>query len=61
MMNRLILVTGLVLFLQATGFSQSCLPEGIVFQTQGQIDSFQINFPGCIHIEGGVTIYRRRS
>ena len=32
--------------------SQSCLPEGITFTTQSQIDSFQINYPGCTEIEG---------
>ena len=37
-------------------FSQSCLPEGIVFETQAQVDSFQINYPGCTEIEGDVTI-----
>ncbi len=34
----------------------SCLPEGIVFTTQTQIDSFQINYPGCTEIEGDVGI-----
>ncbi len=34
----------------------SCLPEGIFFTTQAQIDSFQTNYPGCIEIEGSVTI-----
>ena len=37
-------------------FSQSCLPEGITFSTQSQIDSFLINHPGCTEIEGSVTI-----
>lgn len=37
-------------------FSQSCLPEGITFTTQEQIDSFQINYPGCTEIEGNVII-----
>jgi hypothetical protein len=36
--------------------SQPCLPEGITFNTQSQIDSFQINYPGCTVIEGNVTI-----
>lgn len=34
----------------------SCLPEGITFATQAQIDSFQVNYPGCAVIEGDVTI-----
>jgi len=37
--------------------SQSCLPEWIEFTTQSQIDSFQINYPGCTVIEGDVWIY----
>jgi hypothetical protein len=36
--------------------SQSCLPEGITFETQAQIDSFQINYPNCTEIEGEVKI-----
>jgi hypothetical protein len=34
----------------------SCLPEGITFTTQEEIDNFQTNYPGCTEIEGGVTI-----
>lgn len=37
--------------------SQSCLPQGITFITQSQIDSFQIMFPGCTEIEGDLRIY----
>ena len=33
-----------------------CLPEGIAFSTQEEIDNFQINYPGCNMIEGDVTI-----
>lgn len=44
------------LFLSFTGLSQSCLQEGIIFTMQAQIDSFQINYPGCMEIEGDVTI-----
>jgi hypothetical protein len=36
--------------------AQGCLPEGIEFKTQAQIDSFQINYPGCTKIEGNVSI-----
>jgi len=36
--------------------SQSCLPEGITFLSQAQVDSFPINYPGCSEIEGFVTI-----
>ncbi|MCD4730087.1 MAG: T9SS type A sorting domain-containing protein, partial [Bacteroidales bacterium] len=34
----------------------SCLPEGITFTTQAQIDSFQTNYPNCTEIEGDVQI-----
>ncbi len=34
----------------------SCLPEGITFTTQAQIDSFQVNYPGCSEIEGYVKL-----
>ncbi|HOW26424.1 MAG TPA: T9SS type A sorting domain-containing protein [Bacteroidales bacterium] len=34
----------------------ACLPEGITFTTQEQIDNFQANYPGCTEIEGDVTI-----
>jgi hypothetical protein len=36
--------------------AQSCLPEGIVFESQVQIDNFQYDFPDCTEIEGGVVI-----
>jgi hypothetical protein len=36
--------------------AQSCLPEGIEFSTQAQIDNFQTNYPNCTHIEGSVII-----
>jgi hypothetical protein len=33
-----------------------CLPEGITFTTQEEIDNFQTNYPNCNEIEGDVTI-----
>ena len=36
--------------------AQSCLPEGITFTTQAQVDSFQINYQSCSEIEGNVII-----
>lgn len=42
--------------LSQTLISQSCLPSGIVFKTQEDIDSFPIHFPGCHSIDGYVTI-----
>jgi len=34
----------------------ACLPEGVTFTTQAQIDNFQANYPGCLEIAGDVTI-----
>jgi acyl-[acyl carrier protein]--UDP-N-acetylglucosamine O-acyltransferase len=46
-----------VVFLNSTFvFSQGCLPEGITFSNQIQINNFQANYPGCTEIEGDVTI-----
>ncbi len=36
--------------------AQSCLPAGITFSTQAEIDNFPINYPGCTVIEGYVDI-----
>lgn len=36
--------------------AQGCLPQGITFTTQEQIDNFQANYPGCTEIEGTVKI-----
>lgn len=33
-----------------------CLDEGITFTRQGQIDSFQINYPGCTRVLGSISI-----
>ena len=51
-----ILLSALSLFISTIVISQSCLPEGIEFTTQEQIDNFQTDYPGCIEIEGDVTI-----
>jgi len=36
--------------------AQPCLPQGITFTSQVQIDNFQINHPNCTEIEGNVLI-----
>ncbi len=36
--------------------AQSCLPGGINLTTQGQIDSFPYNYPGCIEIIGSFRV-----
>ena len=55
-MKKLISIIAIFIFSQAAIFSQNCLPEGITFTTQEQIDNFQSSFPGCTQIEGGVKI-----
>ena len=37
-------------------FTQTCLPNGIVFETQAQIDAFTTDYPGCTEIEGFIII-----
>jgi hypothetical protein len=58
-MKMFVIMLFVLMLIQETVFSQfgsTCLPDGIVFQTQNQIDSFQINYPGCTKIEGDVMI-----
>ena len=55
-MKKLSLLIALACIIQATALSQSCLPEGIRFVVQQQIDSFQNNYPNCTKIEGDVQI-----
>jgi hypothetical protein len=51
--NLFILITFLI---PLSLSSQSCLPEGIIFSTQQEIDDFQFNYPGCSYIGGDVLI-----
>jgi hypothetical protein len=47
----------LIVFVTITSANaQGCLPYGITFTTQQQIDNFQTNYPGCTEIEGYVII-----
>ena len=39
-----------------SAMAQGCLPEGITFTTQEQIDNFQTDYPGCTEIEGDVHV-----
>lgn len=55
-MKKLTLVFVLTFIFQAISFSQPCLPDGIVFSTQLEIDNFQVNYPNCTEIEGDVLI-----
>lgn len=53
-MKKLIFLILAVAFSHTCVFSQGCLPEGISFQSQASVDSFQFNYPGCSVIEGDV-------
>lgn len=55
-MKKLTLFILGVVLCHSLAFSQGCLPEGINFITQEQIDNFQTNYPGCTEIEGDVII-----
>ena len=55
-MKRKAILILMLLVQQAFVFSQGCLPEGISFTDQEQIDNFQINYPECTEIEGDVKI-----
>ncbi len=43
-------------YLYTNTSTQSCLPEGVTFATQEDIDNFQTDYPGCTEIEGDVVI-----
>ena len=45
-----ILIVVILIFLYLPTQSQSCLPEGITFNTQSQIDNFPIIYPSCVHV-----------
>ena len=50
-MKKLYILLAIIFTTTAT-FSQPCLPEGITFSTQQQIDDFPNDFPNCTEIEG---------
>ncbi|MBP6812010.1 MAG: T9SS type A sorting domain-containing protein [Saprospiraceae bacterium] len=51
---KYILPIALLAFIQWQGNAQSCLPGGITFVTQADVDNFPINHPTCKVIEGNV-------
>ncbi|MCB0585105.1 MAG: hypothetical protein KDD06_07265, partial [Phaeodactylibacter sp.] len=56
MKKHLLLFFLFVLSILGNPTAQGCLPDGITFTTQGQVDSFRINYPDCTEIEGSLTI-----
>jgi len=55
-MKNLILIFITLLTIQISAYTQPCLPNGIIFVSQEQINNFQNNYPGCTEIEGYVWI-----
>jgi hypothetical protein len=55
-MKRFYIFLAICLYFQVGLFSQSCLPDGIYFERQSQVDSFPINYPTCTIIEGNVDV-----
>ncbi len=55
-MKKIYLFIVSAFLIQASVYSQPCLPDGISFTTQTQIDSFAIYNPNCSEIEGNVSI-----
>jgi len=55
-MKKFCFIILILFFNHVSAFAQSCLPDGIIFTKQSQIDSFQINYPNCTVIEGSVII-----
>lgn len=55
-MQPKIFTLALVLFMiGSTSYGQTCLPGGIVFDLQSEIDNFQTDYPNCTEI--GATVY----
>jgi hypothetical protein len=53
---KTIIITLLFALSAILSAAQGCLPEGITFETQAQIENFPYDYPGCTVIEGDVTI-----
>lgn len=56
-MKKIFLTLFSFVLLCSVSFAQSCLPDGIGFTSQAEIDAFATNYPGCTCIEGDVDIF----
>lgn len=56
-MKNLFLISVALIGFQVFIEAQSCLPDGIDFNTQAEIDNFQADYPGCHEIEGYLRVY----
>ena len=52
----MIMALGAILLAPSILSGQTCLPDGITFVRQSQIDSFPFNYPGCTIIEGDADV-----
>jgi hypothetical protein len=55
MKTNLLFILSAFLFPAITN-SQPCLPDGITFSIQAEIDNFQTNYPTCTQVQGNVRI-----
>ncbi|MFH1121964.1 MAG: T9SS type A sorting domain-containing protein [Bacteroidota bacterium] len=55
-MKTVILIIATLAISIGMAISQACLPEGITFTSQEQIDNFQVNYPDCSDLIGEVII-----
>lgn len=58
-MKKQIVISIIVFFYATVAWTEHCLPNGITFSTQSDIDSFQTDYPGCTVIDGDVNIKGR--
>lgn len=56
-MKKFTLLFATLLVFLFSGYSQGCLPDGIGFTSQDQIDSFHSDYPGCEVIQGDVVMF----
>lgn len=55
-MKKLFIITFIALLFSPRGIAQSCLPDGIAFYSQTEVNNFRANYPGCTVIAGDVRI-----
>ena len=56
MKNHLTLLLIIIISCLSNVIAQGCIPAGITFTSQKQIDNFTTNFPGCTQINGDLRI-----
>jgi len=56
-MKKLPLSIVLLIIVNFYGLSQPCLPDGISFTHQSEVDNFKVNHPNCTEIGGDVTVW----